>query len=81
MTNRSGDWWLFSFRDGSSGWELVAASARSDDERRPHDLLGSVYGKWFRPLLVHVAKLAARKDGIEQPAVPGISELSLGITQ
>lgn len=64
MTTRLGDWWLFSFRGGSSGWELIGASARSDDERKSHDLLDPAYATWFRPFLTHVTALATRKDGI-----------------
>ncbi|RPI78518.1 MAG: hypothetical protein EHM45_06260 [Desulfobacteraceae bacterium] len=65
MTHRLGDWWLFCFRDGSRGWELLAASARSNDEQKPHDLLGPAYDRWFRPFLAHVTELARKKDVIE----------------
>ncbi len=58
MTDACGDWWLFTFRQNSGGFELAGASAKSDDEREPHDLLGPVYAKWFRPFLAHVTELA-----------------------
>jgi hypothetical protein len=62
MTNTCGNWWLFSFRHGKSGWELIAASARSNDKRRPHNLLGPVYARWFHPFLTQVTEQATRRQ-------------------
>lgn len=57
-------WWLFSFRHNGGRWKVVGCSARSDDEKRPHDLLGPVYAKWFEPFLAHVTERATRNEGI-----------------
>lgn len=65
MEDTLGDWWLFSFRDVSGTWELTGASAKSDDKKNPHDLLGAVYAGWFRPFLTHVTELATKRVGIE----------------
>ncbi len=58
MTNASGDWWLFSFREGPRGWVLAGCSASSDDDGKPHDLLGPIYYSYFDPFLRHVTELA-----------------------
>jgi hypothetical protein len=57
MTNTHGDWWLFTFRDNGRAWELVGASASSDNQT-PHDLLGAVYSQYFEPFLRHVTEAA-----------------------
>ncbi|QDV28627.1 hypothetical protein Spb1_04900 [Planctopirus ephydatiae] len=57
MTNTHGDWWLFTFRDKGQAWELVGAFARSDTQT-PHDLLDSVYSRYFEPFLRHVERAA-----------------------
>jgi hypothetical protein len=64
MTHASGAWWLFSFREGPRGWVLAGCSARSDDDGKPHDLLGPVYCSYFDPFLRHVTEVANAQEGI-----------------
>jgi hypothetical protein len=58
MTQTLGSWWLFSFREKARTWELVASTAKSDDDENPHDLLGPVYSRWFESFLRHVTEVA-----------------------
>lgn len=64
MTNASGDWWLFSFREDPRGWVLVGCSARSDDDDKPHDLLDPIYCSYFDPFLRHVTEVANAQERI-----------------
>jgi hypothetical protein len=64
MESTLGAWWLFSFRRNSDSWELVGCSARSDDNERPHDLLGPVYASHFEPFLRHVTDMANNGESI-----------------
>jgi hypothetical protein len=64
MTHACGAWWLFSFSEGRRGWVLAGCSARSDDDRKPHDLLGPVYRSYFDPFLRHVTEVANAQEGI-----------------
>lgn len=57
MTHTHGNWWLFTFRDNGQVWELVGAFAPSDSQT-PHDLLDSVYSRYFEPFLRHVERAA-----------------------
>jgi hypothetical protein len=57
MMSTHGDWWLFTFRGNGRAWELVGASASSDNQT-PHDLLGAVYSQYFEPFLRHVTEAA-----------------------
>lgn len=59
MTSTFGAWWQFSFRCTGLGWSLVECTAPSANRRKPHDLLGPVYGGSFRPFLSHVITLAS----------------------
>ena len=62
MMSTHGDWWLFTFRDTGLAWELLRASANSDNQT-PHELLGPVYSQYFEPFLRHVAKAANDTKG------------------
>ncbi len=37
---------------------IIGGLARSDDERNPHDLLGSIYEPYFGSFLRHVTSIA-----------------------
>ncbi|MBI5760874.1 MAG: hypothetical protein HZA46_20320 [Planctomycetales bacterium] len=66
-----GAWWLFTFRDSGRAWEIVGASAPSDNET-PHELLGPVYSQYFKPFLRHVTEAAndTLVSAIETKGVP-----------
>lgn len=64
MTNTQGDWWIFSFREISGTWNLVACSARSGEDGKPHDLLDTVYSQYFGPFLRHVTEAANAQNRI-----------------
>jgi len=58
LNSTHGNWWLFTFRQSSRAWVLCGCSASSDDDERPHDLLGPIYAAYFRPFLQHVTNVA-----------------------
>jgi hypothetical protein len=58
MTSIHGDWWLFSFREARNAWTPIGCLASSDDDEKPHDLLGPLYSQYFEPFLRHVTAIA-----------------------
>lgn len=64
MWGQSGDWWDFGFKKTTDGWSLVDAAARSDDDTRPHNLLGTEYAPYFEPFLRHVTEVANKRAGV-----------------
>jgi hypothetical protein len=63
MSAEFGDWWDFRFQKETKGWRLVGATARSDDDSKPHDLLGTVFAPYFEPFLRRVTGLANQRAG------------------
>ena len=65
MTNTAhGDWLLFDFQQAACGWTIVGCFAKSLDPEKPHDLLGPVYERSFKPFLRHVSEVANARTGI-----------------
>lgn len=57
MKDTFGDWWIFSFRKSTNGWELIACLAGSSRGSQ-HDLLGPIYADYFEPFLRRVTDVA-----------------------
>jgi len=64
MSARTGDWWEFRFQRTAVGWSLVDALASAGDDAKPHDLLDTVYGPYFKPFLQHVTEVANTRTGM-----------------
>lgn len=63
MADQHGSWWNFHFQKTAKIWSLVGATARSDDDTKPHNLLDEFHVAFFGPFLKHTTEVANRRTG------------------